>query len=126
VALQLILLAVLWLLPSPPESLPDPGLAHPPIRDQAPSSPPSTASLQDVQLGVAALDRILAARVTQAAAAGDQLPERWLPSPALRATALASTDSQGAEVRALLAAYREALEALGAPSAGPTAREDYQ
>ncbi len=111
---ELCLLLGLWLLPGPPEALPDPDLAPPPPRNSAANQ--GQQAQGDASQGWVALDAILARRLELAAQQRGLDPAPLLPAAELRAAALAAPQPDSAAVQELLAAYRQSYAQLGLPT----------
>ena len=108
---QTVVLVALLLLPQPPDSLPDPGLARPPqLSDEAPA--PTVTGLTQQQ-SLAAFDALLEQRLVQAAQQQGVDPATLLPDAALRQAALEAGDPHSLPARELLMAWADALESLG-------------
>lgn len=106
-ALNAAALVGLMALPLPPEALPIPAWAAPALLTGGGGEQPTATR------GMAALDLILAQRLTRACEDRGEAPDARLPSEALRAASIAAGDDDPEALDELVAAYAEGFRALG-------------
>ncbi len=107
VALNVAALAGLWALPMPPEEPLWPASEVRPLHSGSGARPEARTR------GMAALDEILAVRLTEAARARGRDAAELLPDEEVRRAAVAAGDEDGEALSALLGAYAEGFSVLG-------------
>ncbi|HCH65527.1 MAG TPA: hypothetical protein DFR83_22175 [Deltaproteobacteria bacterium] len=111
VLLNASILGLLWLVPMPPEQLPNTPPAtpsHPPTGEHSHETEASIYGASDLML----LDAALEGRLAQVAEAQGVSLATVAPDPALREAAFAAVDPEGEAARALLEAYAAAFAVL--------------